>query len=251
MTIIAAIPARFAAARLPGKPLLDLGGQPIIAHVVKPALATPSIDQVMVATDHQGIADAATAAGAVVAMTDPDLPSGSDRIGAALAGLDYDLALNIQGDEPELDPAALELLIGTMRSTPQAQIGTLSAPLGASQLRDPHAVKVVCDQHDFALYFSRAALGADREALIQADPNPRSAARRHLGVYAYRQHALEQFLACEPSPLERLERLEQLRALELGMRIVVVPVDKAPRGIDTPEDLLAARRRFGDQEVDP
>ena len=250
MTIIAAIPARFAAARLPGKPLLDLGGQPIIAHVVNAALATPSIDEVLVATDHQGIATAASKAGAEVVMTDPDLPSGSDRIGAALAGRDYDLALNIQGDEPELEPAVLEALIVAMNATPQAQIGTLSAPLDEGQLRDVNAVKVVCDYKGFALYFSRAALGADREALIQGDPNPQSAARRHIGVYAYRQRALCQFLAAEPSPLERLERLEQLRALELGMRMVVVPVDKAPRGIDTPEDLIAARRRFGDLEVD-
>ena len=246
VTVIAAIPARYAAARLPGKPLLDLGGKPIIAHVVEAALDCSQIDAVLVATDHQDIAKAARIAGAVVEMTDPDLPSGSDRIGYALQGRDYELALNIQGDEPEVDPDALDQLILAMRAQPQADIGTLSAPLGPGQLFDPHAVKVVCDQRGFALYFSRAPIGADREALISTMTDSVSAARRHVGVYAYRKRALEQFLACEPSELEQLERLEQLRALEMGMRIVVVPVDKAPRGIDTHDDLIAARRRFAE-----
>ena len=250
MTVIAAIPARYAAARLPGKPLLDLGGKPIIAHVVEAALGCARIDGVLVATDHEAIAEAARHAGADVAMTDPQLPSGSDRIGHALQGREYELALNIQGDEPEIDPLALDQLIDAMRAYPDADIGTLSAPLGPGQLFDPNAVKVVCDQTGFALYFSRAPIGADREALIHKAEAAISAARRHVGVYAYRKHTLERFLACEPSVLEQRERLEQLRALEMGMKIIVAPVDKAPRGIDTNQDLMAARRRFAEQKVD-
>ena len=133
-----------------------------------------------------------------------------------------------------------------MRAHPHADMGTLSAPLGVGQLLDPNVVKVVCDQKGFALYFSRAPIGTDREALLHAIEHPISAARRHVGVYAYRKHTLEQFLTCEPSVLEQRERLEQLRALEVGMKIIVIPVDKAPRGIDTNEDLIAARYRFAE-----
>lgn len=246
MTVIAAIPARFGSTRLPGKLLLDLGGRPIIAHVVAAAQRSELIDEVLVATDHDAIAQAAQAAGAEVVMTDPALPSGSDRIGAALAGRTYELALNIQGDEPEIDPAALDALVRAMRQSPSAELGTLSAPLAPGELSDPNAVKVVCDLQGFAMYFSRAALGADRDEVLGGADEPSSAARRHLGVYAYRRSALEQFLALTPSRLERLERLEQLRALENGLKMIVVPVDKAPAGIDTTQDLAAARRRFGD-----
>jgi len=244
VTVLAAIPARYAAARLPGKPLLDLAGKPLIAHVIAAAQRVPSIDQVLVATDHQGIAEAAQNAGAEAVMTAADLPSGSDRIGAALQGRDYSLAVNIQGDEPELDVASLDRLIRAMVDQPTIDIGTLSAPLSAGELMDPNAVKVVSDGQGFALYFSRAALGADREDLLAGAVEPRSAAQRHVGVYVYRRQALARFLAALPSPLERLERLEQLRALELGMRILVMPSATAARGIDTSSDLAAARRRM-------
>ncbi len=244
MTVLAAIPARHAAARLPGKPLLDLGGKPLIAHVVSAAQRVPSIDQVLVATDHEGIAGAAQTAGAEAVMTDADLPSGSDRIGAALQGREYALAVNIQGDEPELDVGSLDRLIRTMLDQPTIDIGTLSTPFCAGELMDPNAVNVVTDGQGYALYFSRAALGADREALVAGHSEPQSAAQRHVGVYVYRREALARFLAADPSPLERLARLEQLRALELGMRILVMPSAAAVRGIDTPSDLAAARRRM-------
>ena len=249
MTVIAAIPARYAAARLPGKPLLDLAGKPLIAHVVSAAQRVPSIDEVLVATDHQDIASAARQAGADVVMTASDLPSGSDRIGAALKGRDYALAVNIQGDEPELDAASLDALIGAMQAQPEADIGTLSTPLVGGELFDPNAVKVVTDGRGFALYFSRAALAADREALLDSSTEAASGAQRHIGVYAYRKAALERFLLAPPSPLERFERLEQLRALELGMRILVMPSAVAAPGIDTQSDLDAARRRFAKKVV--
>jgi len=244
VTVIAAIPARYAATRLPGKPLLELAGRPLIAHVVAAALRVPSIDQVLVATDHEGIAAAARLAGAEAVMTASELPSGSDRIGAALAGREYEIAVNIQGDEPELDVASLDALVCAMQQQPDIDIGTLSTPLVGAELNDPNAVKVVVDGRGFALYFSRAALAADRDALLEGVAEPSSAAHRHIGVYAYRKAALERFLLAPPSPLERFERLEQLRALEMGMRIRVLPSSTAARGIDTPNDLEAARRRL-------
>jgi 3-deoxy-manno-octulosonate cytidylyltransferase (CMP-KDO synthetase) len=136
-------------------------------------------------------------------------------------------------------------LIVAMDATPSADIGTLAAPLAGDELSDPHCVKVVTDGAGRALYFSRARIGADRQDLIDSAPRPRSAARRHVGVYAYRPAALATFLAAPPSPLEQAERLEQLRALELGLTILVIDLDAAPRGIDTAADLEAARRRFG------
>ena len=129
MTVVAVIPARFDATRLPGKPLADLGGKPLIAHVVARALEAELVDRVVVATDHTGIAQAARVAGAEAVMTASALPSGSDRIGAALTGVDFELAVNLQGDEPELDPRAIDQIIEAMRRHPQAAIGTLSAPL--------------------------------------------------------------------------------------------------------------------------
>lgn len=249
MTVIAVIPARFAAARLPGKPLLDLGGKPIIAHVVARALAAKKIDEVLVATDHEGIASAARKAGAEAIMTEPNLPSGSDRIGAALRGRDYSLAINLQGDEPEIEPQALDALVDAMARQNKPQMGTLSAPLLAYQAADPNCVKVVTDDQNLALYFSRAPIATSRDDLLAGSALLRCAARRHIGVYAYRPDALLEFLAAPPSELEKMERLEQLRALELGMRIVVVPLDAAPRGIDTFEDLQQARQRLAERTL--
>lgn len=249
MTVIAVIPARFAAARLPGKPLLDLAGKPLIAHVVERALAAKKIDKVLVATDHEGIASAAQNAGAEAIMTEPNLPSGSDRMGAALRGRDYSLAINLQGDEPEIEAQALDALVDAMARQQQAQMGTLSAPLLAHQAADPNCVKVVTDAQNHALYFSRAPIATRRDDLLAGGDLLTCAARRHVGVYAYRPDALQRFLAAPPSELEKIEQLEQLRALELGMRIVVVPLDAAPRGIDTLEDLQQARQRFAERKL--
>jgi len=249
VTVIAAIPARFAAARLPGKPLAVLAGAPVIHHVVQRALAAQHIDAVVVATDHEEIARVASEAGAEAIMTDPDLPSGSDRIGAALEGREASLIVNLQGDEPELDPAMIDALIEAMETRPEAMIGTISVPLGPGELLDPNCVKVVCDPRGYAHYFSRAPIGTDRQGLLDGEPNPPSAARRHVGIYAYRGDALRQFLAAPPSELERMERLEQLRAMAVGLPIFVLSADGIPRGIDTQDDLDAARRRFEGKET--
>lgn len=246
--ILAVIPARYASERLPGKPLLDLGGKPLIAHTITAARSCPAIDNVVVATDHEAIAAAAVAAGAQAVMTASELPSGTDRIGAAIEGIEAEIILNIQGDEPETDPEHLALCIQALREDQGADIATLAAPLTEGDLMDPDCVKVVWDERGRALYFSRAPLGQDRESLRSLlaggkEQRP-GAAQRHLGIYAYRRKALMNFLQLKPSQLEGLERLEQLRALENGMIIAVRSVDSAARGVDTSADLERVRARF-------
>ena len=182
VTVIAAIPACFGSTRLPGKLLLDLGGRPIIAHVVAAAQrsepSTRCWSQPIMTPSHRP-----RRRRALVVMTDPALPSGSDRIGAALAGRTYELALNIQGDEPEIDPAALDALVRAMRKSPSAGLGTLSAPLAPGELSDPNAVKVVCDLQGLRCTLAARRFG-DRDQVLDGADEPSSAARRHLGVYA-------------------------------------------------------------------
>ena len=246
--VVAVIPARYGSERLPGKPLLPLAGKPLIAHTIAAAQACQGIDHVMVATDHDGIFAAANAWGAEADMTPSELPSGSDRIGAALESRPGDLIINLQGDEPETNPDHLQRCLDALHEDAQAAVSTLSTPLCEGELLDPDCVKVVCDQDDRALYFSRGPIGAEREDLRQAlaggTGRPKSAAARHLGIYAYRRAALEDFLRREPTPLESLERLEQLRLLEHGMIIAVRSVERAARGVDTETDLARVRARL-------
>jgi len=246
--VVAVIPARYGSERLPGKPLLPLAGKPILAHTISAAKACRAIDKVLVATDHNDIFAIAEKWGAEAVMTPSDLPSGSDRIGAALQDRPGDIVVNLQGDEPETEPQHLQRCIEGLREDKGASVSTLCTPLGRGELMDPDCVKVVCDQKDRAIYFSRAPLGVDREDLRRALNNQsgsyQSAASRHLGVYAYRRSALETFLSRPPTPLESLERLEQLRLLEHGMIIAVRSVQAAVRGIDTETDLARVRARL-------
>jgi len=246
--VVAVIPARYGSERLPGKPLLPLAGKPLIAHTIAAAQACPSIHQVLVATDHEEIMSAAKQWGAEAVMTSSELPSGSDRIGAALQNRPGDIILNVQGDEPETDPAHLHRCLEGLLEDKNAAVSTLSSPLTRGELMDPDCVKVVCDQDQRALYFSRGPIGTDREGLRrllagESSDTP-SAAARHLGIYAYRRPALERFLNYEPTPLEALERLEQLRLLEHGMIIAVRSVEQAARGVDTENDLARVRARL-------
>lgn len=246
--VVAVIPARHGSERLPGKPLLPIAGKPLIAHTIAAAQACSAIDQVLVATDHDEIRAAAETWGAEAVMTPSHLPSGSDRIGAALRNRPGDIILNLQGDEPETDPAHLLRCIEGLREDPEAAVSTLSSPLEEGELMDADCVKVVCDRDQRALYFSRGPLGADREDLRAwldgKGQRVRSAATRHLGIYAYRRAALEHFLSQPPTALESLERLEQLRLLEHGMIIAVRPVEHAARGVDTETDLARVRARL-------
>lgn len=233
------IPARRGALRLPGKPLLAETGKPLVVHTLEAARAARCARRVVVATDDPGIAAAVEAAGGEAVMTSAGCASGTDRVAEAARALPgEDLVINVQGDEPEIDPAALDALAAAMEADPGTPMGTLAAPLGdAADLAAPSVVKVVVDAAGFALYFSRAPIPHQR------DPGPEPPRLRHVGVYAFRREFLADFAAAPPSPLERAEGLEQLRALEAGARIRVVPCGSAPRGIDTREDYDAFVRR--------
>lgn len=232
------IPARMAATRLPGKPLLDIGGLPMIVQVVRRAEAA-RIGRVVVATDSADIAAAVASHGGEAVMTRADHPSGSDRIFEALQTLDgageIDTIINVQGDLPTIDPGAVRAVLSPF-DDPQVDIATLAAVITKDEEQtNPNVVKVIGSPLSAmrlrALYFTRAT--------APYGDGPRY---HHIGLYAYRRSALARFVALPPSPLEIREKLEQLRALEAGMRIDVAVVDTVPLGIDTPHDLETARR---------
>lgn len=232
------IPARLASTRLPGKPLADICGAPMIVHVWRRAVEA-ALGPVMVACAESAIAEAVEAAGGIAVLTRSDHPSGSDRIFEALARFDparrHDVVVNVQGDLPLIDPAAIRASLLPLEE-PRVDIATLAAPLvDSAELDASSVVKVAAGfapgaRTARALYFSRAPV-----------PYGAGAHYHHIGLYAYRRQALERFVALPPSPLEQRESLEQLRALEDGMRIDVALVDTVPFGIDTPADLARAR----------
>ncbi len=234
------IPARMASTRLPGKPLADIGGLPMIVQVWRRAMEA-AIGPVAVATDSADIFEAVRAAGGEAVMTRADHPSGSDRIFEALGRLDpdgrHDVIVNVQGDLPTIDPAVIAASIAPLAG-PEVAIGTLAAEIARDEEKaDPNVVKVVGTplgpDRLRALYFTRATA-----------PHGEGPLYHHIGLYAWRRAALERFVALPPSPLEKRERLEQLRALEAGMRIDVMLVGDVPLGVDTPEDLERARARL-------
>jgi 3-deoxy-manno-octulosonate cytidylyltransferase (CMP-KDO synthetase) len=236
-----AIPARYGSTRLPGKPLIALAGCSMLEHVYRRALASGAAE-VVIATDDERIVEAARGFGAEVSLTDPAHGSGSDRIAelAAQRGWgDDEIVVNLQGDEPSTPAPNVARVAEDLAAHPEASIATLCTPIGnARELFDPHAVKVVRDAAGLALYFSRSAIPWERDAL-QLETTPDTAhCLRHIGLYAYRVGYLKQFTALEPSPLERLERLEQLRALWHGARIYVGLAPERPGpGVDTPDDV--------------
>jgi 3-deoxy-manno-octulosonate cytidylyltransferase (CMP-KDO synthetase) len=232
------IPARMAATRLPGKPLADIAGEPMIVHVLRRAEAA-RVGPVVVATDSEPIFAAVEKAGGRAAMTAADHASGSDRIFEALEHIDpegtYRIVVNVQGDLPALDPADIIAALAVLSADPAVDIATIAAEIRVPQERtDPNVVKVVGSPLSpgrlRALYFTRAAAPYGEGPLYH-----------HIGLYAYRRAALARFVALAPSALEKREKLEQLRALEAGMRIDVALVDSVPLGVDTPADLEAAR----------
>ncbi len=234
------IPARMGAQRLPGKPLLAETGKPLVVHTWEAARGARCAARVVVATDDGRIADAVRAAGGEAVMTSPDCPSGTDRVAEAARAIPgEDLVLNVQGDEPEIAASDLDRLASAMETDPGIPMGTLGSPLeSGEEFLSPSVVKVVVDATGCALYFSRAPIPFRRSDLGGAP------ALRHVGVYAYRRSFLEGFASLPQTPLERTEMLEQLRALENGHRIRVVPADRAPPGIDTREDYEAFVRRW-------
>jgi len=230
------IPARYAATRFPGKILAPLLGRPLIAHVIARARAASLPARVIVATDDERIAAAAAHAGAEVRMTSPDLPSGTDRVARVASALDAEILVNLQGDEPCVPPAAIDRCAAPLLADKTVDMATLAHIVDAEAALDPNAVKVVTDRRSNALYFSRHPIPYIRDrAGDQASTPP--AHLRHIGIYAYRREVLLSLARMPPTPLELAERLEQLRALEHGIRIRVEVVNWAAQGVDTPEDL--------------
>jgi 3-deoxy-manno-octulosonate cytidylyltransferase (CMP-KDO synthetase) len=236
--ILVLIPARMAATRLPGKPLLDIGGLPMIVHVLRRA-EEARIGRVAVATDTPEIAAAVKFHGGEVVMTRPDHPSGSDRIHEALRAIDpagkIEIVVNLQGDFPTISPDNIRDVLPPL-ADPAVDIATLAAQIHTEEeSSNPNVVKAVGSpigpRRLRALYFTRATA-----------PHGDGPRYHHIGLYAYRRAALERFVAMPPSALEQQEKLEQLRALEAGMRIDVTIVDTVPRGVDTPADLETARQ---------
>jgi 3-deoxy-manno-octulosonate cytidylyltransferase (CMP-KDO synthetase) len=229
------IPARYASQRLPGKPLLRDTGKYLIQHVYERARDS-SADVVLVATDDRRIADAVTDFGGACVMTCADHPSGTDRVAEVARDLDADVIVNLQGDEPLIEPATLDLLPELLRRNPEAPMATLATPIRtAEQWHNPNCVKVVLDAADHALYFSRSPIPFVRQGQPDFAARP-SLFLQHLGLYAYRRSFLLSLAQLPPLPLEDLEKLEQLRVLARGHRILVGVVPHASVGVDTPED---------------
>lgn len=246
------IPARYASTRFPGKPLTPIAGRPMIQHVYERACRAQLADSVIVATDDRRIAATVKAFGGQVVMTAADHPSGTDRVAEVVAQRDCALVVNVQGDEPCIAPQAIDAMIQPLRDDPSVQITTLAHPLSdPAALLTPNVVKVVVDRRGDALYFSRAPIPYYRQAWQQtpsaanaAGPQPQipPGCYRHLGLYAYRRQVLLEFARLAPTPLEQVEQLEQLRALEHGYRLRVVQTTYASIGVDTPEDVAYAER---------
>jgi 3-deoxy-manno-octulosonate cytidylyltransferase (CMP-KDO synthetase) len=270
MTTLAIIPARYGSTRFPGKPLADLCGKPLIAHVVERAREARRVDEVIVATDDERILRAVEAHGGRAVMTSPDCASGSDRIVEVAAKFPQAaLIVNVQGDEPLMPPEVIDRAIEALESDPECAVSTTMIRIANEEdYRSPHVVKVVCDREGRALYFSRSPLpnltrATEEEkqtygaqfgggASDKSDASDRSDVSdtpaipfwgfKHFGLYVYRREALLKFVSMPPATLERIEKLEQLRFLENGMRIRVVETALDSIGVDTPEDLERARR---------
>ncbi|MGA0333209.1 MAG: 3-deoxy-manno-octulosonate cytidylyltransferase [Kiritimatiellia bacterium] len=241
MKTVAILPARYDSVRFPGKMLADLGGVPVIVRTVRRALQAESLHGVLVATDDKRIFDAVAAAGHEVCMTRRDHPSGTDRIAEAAGNLDAELLVNVQGDEPWMDPALIDRLVARMHAEDAPDIGTACTPIfEAADLHNPSVVKVVRDERGCALYFSRSLIPFPRDQAA-AELLNQGLYFRHLGIYAYRKSFLERWQTLPPHPLETTEKLEQLRGLAHGARIAVIDSDQSAPGIDTPEDLEQAR----------
>ncbi len=233
------IPARYGSSRFPGKALADLHGRPLVVRVAERAAAMREAEAVVVATDDPRIRDAVTAAGFAAELT-AEHATGTDRVGEVAARRAAEFVVNLQGDEPLLDPAEADRLVALLRADPAAGLATLAHPLAdADEWRDPNVVKVLLDRRGRALYFSRAPLPG---AFPGRAAHGERLALRHVGIYAWRRAALLEFVAWPATALEAAEGLEQLRALEHGLPIVVARTESRPVGVDTPEDLERVRR---------
>jgi 3-deoxy-manno-octulosonate cytidylyltransferase (CMP-KDO synthetase) len=234
---IVVIPARFESTRFPGKPLAQIAGRPMIEHVYRRAAASRLVSRVIVATDDVRIADAVRAFGGEARMTRPTHRSGTERLAEVAASLDCDLVVNVQGDEPLVEPGMIDEAIAPVAADAAVPMATLRRAIDdPAEISSPHVVKVVVDRRDRALYFSRAGIPARRESA--GGP---ARAFKHIGLYVYRREFLLSLAALPPTPLEQAEVLEQLRALEHGYAIVAVETRFDSIGVDTPDDLERVR----------
>jgi 3-deoxy-manno-octulosonate cytidylyltransferase (CMP-KDO synthetase) len=239
--IVGAIPARYASTRLPGKPLLTIAGRPMIEHVYERASRARGLDRIVVLTDDERIARAVEGFGGEWEMTPPECASGTDRIAHAARRWQAAAVVNIQGDEPLIDPEAVSRIAVHLAEHPDDPVVTLAADAAPDEMNNPNAVKVVLDLAGYALYFSRSAIPFLRHEGQEGGAAP----LKHLGIYGYQRAALLRLAALPRTPLERSESLEQLRALENGLRIRVLHAERASPGVDTREDLERVERLLG------
>jgi len=248
LSVAAIIPARYASTRFPGKPLANQTGKPLIQHVYEAVSKAKGVDQVWVATDDQRIFDAVIGFGGEAVMTGSHHTTGTDRVAEAAAKIEAELIVNVQGDEPDMDPASIDALVEIMQARPQVPMGSLACRfINEADLQNPACVKVVLDKDGFALYFSRSLI-----------PYPRDSAGKvarpenwllHLGIYAYRRDFLFELTQTPPTELERIEQLEQLRVLYMGYRIAIGVVEHKSTGIDTPRQYEAFVRRYREKKI--
>jgi 3-deoxy-manno-octulosonate cytidylyltransferase (CMP-KDO synthetase) len=232
--VIAVIPARFGSSRFPGKVIAPLAGKPLVAHVYERTLKASTVDEIVIAVDDRRVQQALEPWGAATVMTRPDHRSGTDRVAEAVSAVDADVVVNVQGDEPLIDPRLIDQTVQALLSDADAVMATARRPiLDDEEARNPNVVKVVCDKTGRALYFSRSLIPHVRE---QGD-SLAGLYWQHIGLYVFRRPFLMEFAALEATPLEQAEKLEQLRALEHGRAIVVVDTDYESVGVDAPEDL--------------
>ena len=252
MSVVAIIPARYGSTRLPGKPLADIGGKPMIQHVYESTAKAAELDRVLVATDDRRIARAVRSFGGEVVMTSHTHVSGTDRLAEVARKIKARWLVNVQGDLPFIDKRTITSAVLPMRRNPAVPMGTVcTAIYDAQEWRNPNIVKVLFDRAGFALYFSRAPIPYPRQEAMNTNPSSandglatsrRLWGYRHLGLYVYRRDFLLKFARLEPTRLEKLESLEQLRALENGYKIFVAEVDERSIEVDTPADLKKAAR---------
>lgn len=247
--IIAIIPARFASERFPGKVIADLLGKPLIVHTYERAMEATCLSRVLVATDDDRVTEALAPYDIEVVMTSPDHPSGTDRIAEVARGTSADIIVNVQGDEPMLDPRSIDRAVEALINNPDADMATARhAITDRADIDDPNVVKVVCDTNGVALYFSREPIPHVRDS--DSGASAEHVYWQHIGLYVFRRDFLLKYAEMEPTPLELLEKLEQLRALENGHKIAVIDTEFKIIGVDTPEDLERARQLLEQQKTE-
>lgn len=235
MNVICVIPARYASTRLPGKPLADIAGKPMIQHVYEQAAKALLPSLVLVATDDARVYDTVRAFGGQAVMTSCEHCTGTDRLAEVARRYDADIIVNVQGDEPLIAPEIIDLAVAPFSHQPELVMTTLKTPLAEKDFSNPDVVKVVTSQQGYALYFSRSLIPYPR------NPGEDFSVYKHIGLYAYRKEFLLQYASMEQTPLEQAESLEQLRVLEQGYRILVLETNYQCIGVDTPEDLERVR----------